>query len=118
MLWKYLSKECSFNVLLNQARPLEENNRRVRDGPLEKLEINFSSRMNSVFVKTSLVRIFLGKGMNIFWGQKRGYLARMNFFPFHLPLHEYFLHYARSLPPPPHNPCQFPKGLSLSFTYL
>ena len=28
MLWKYLSKECSFNVLLNQARPLEENNRR------------------------------------------------------------------------------------------
>ena len=33
MLWKYLSKECSFNVLLNQARPLEENNRRVRDGP-------------------------------------------------------------------------------------
>jgi len=101
MLWKYLSKECSFNVLLNQARPLEENNRRVRDGPLEKLEINFSSRMNSVFVKISLVRIFLGKGMNIFWGQKRGYLVRMNLFSISFSIAQIFFA-LRKAPPPPH----------------
>ena len=81
MLWKYLSKECSFNVLLNQARPLEENNRRVRDGPYyffiereteggggwgEEGGLGNFRAAWILLVNISLVRIFLGKGMNIF----------------------------------------------------
>ena len=92
----------------------------VRDGPLEKLWRGregggvgkFSRRIN-FFGQHFPCKNFFSQGHEYFLGTKKGSLGVDEFFPFNFLLHENFLHFESS-PPPPNNPHKLSNGLSFS----